>query len=228
MTEARRGRTHDAEGTREAILNAAEEVFAEHGFDGARIAVIAAVAHYNSSLIFQYFGDKLGLYTAVLRRSDEEMSSMQGQVLGPLLTDEASVSDPRQFKMLLTRTAEALFDYLVEHPRLMRMLLWEQADNWQVYSQLKGQFQDDSEPFNRVLHKAHSASLLRSDFAPLVQLTMILQICLSYLTFIPLYQMFLQPDEDFSSPDALARAREYIVNFVVAGMMADPEKNKAE
>jgi AcrR family transcriptional regulator len=32
---SRSGRTHDAEGAREAILNAAEEVFAEHGFDGA-------------------------------------------------------------------------------------------------------------------------------------------------------------------------------------------------
>ena len=39
--EPRRGRAHDAEGAREAILNAAEAVFAEHGFDGARIDVIA-------------------------------------------------------------------------------------------------------------------------------------------------------------------------------------------
>jgi AcrR family transcriptional regulator len=38
---SKRGRTHDAEGAREAILNAAEKVFAEHGFDGARIDVIA-------------------------------------------------------------------------------------------------------------------------------------------------------------------------------------------
>ena len=44
---SRRGRTHDAEGAREAILNAAEEVFAEHGFDGARIDSIAKVAGYN-------------------------------------------------------------------------------------------------------------------------------------------------------------------------------------
>jgi len=34
---SRRGRVHDAKGAREAILNAAEVVFAEHGFSGARI-----------------------------------------------------------------------------------------------------------------------------------------------------------------------------------------------
>ncbi len=42
--ESRRGRAHDAEGAREAILNAAEAVFAEHGFDGARIDAIAAIS----------------------------------------------------------------------------------------------------------------------------------------------------------------------------------------
>ena len=57
---------HDAEGAREAILNAGEEVFAEHGFDGARIDAIAKSSGYNKSLIFQYFGDKLGLYAAVI------------------------------------------------------------------------------------------------------------------------------------------------------------------
>ncbi len=44
---SRRGRAHDAEGARQTILDAAEEVFAEHGFDGARIDAIAEVAGYN-------------------------------------------------------------------------------------------------------------------------------------------------------------------------------------
>ena len=69
---SRRGRTHDAEGAREAILNAAEDVFAEHGFDGARIDAIAAAAGYNKSLIFQYYGDKLALYAEVIRRADDQ------------------------------------------------------------------------------------------------------------------------------------------------------------
>src|SRR5271157_4011967 len=86
---SRRGRTHDAAGAREAILNAAEEVFAQHGFDGARIDVIAAAAHYNKSLIFQYFDDKLGLYNAVIRRADEQTREWQTQILASLLNDDA-------------------------------------------------------------------------------------------------------------------------------------------
>jgi len=40
-----------------------------------------------------------------------------------------------------------------------------------------------------------------------------------------MYQMLL-PGEDYSSNAALARAREYIVDFLVAGMMVDPKATK--
>src|SRR5437763_8117985 len=98
---SRRGRAHDAEGAREAILNAAEEVFAEHGFDGARIDAIAAEAGYNKSLIFHYFDDKLGLYAEVVRRADQEMTALQMRVLTPLLEDETVTSNARSFKTAL-------------------------------------------------------------------------------------------------------------------------------
>jgi len=98
--EPRRGRAHDAKGAREAILNAAEEVFAEHGFDGARIDAIAKASGYNSSLIFQYFGDKLGLYAAVVRRAERQMNAIQTQLLASLLEGDIA-SDAHKFKTFL-------------------------------------------------------------------------------------------------------------------------------
>ena len=97
---SRRGRAHDAEGAREAILNAAEEVFSEHGFDGARIDVIAKTSGYNKSLIFQYFDDKLGLYNEVIRRLDKEANQLQATILHELLADEITFTIDR-FKQLL-------------------------------------------------------------------------------------------------------------------------------
>src|SRR5204862_5328401 len=96
--ERKRGRTHDAEGARQAILNAAEEIFAEHGFDGARIDAIAAASGYNKSLIFHYFDDKLGLYTAVLKRIDQQGNELQAIMLAPLLADESFTSDAGKFR----------------------------------------------------------------------------------------------------------------------------------
>ena len=58
-----RARPRDATGARTALLEAAEAIFAEHGFAGARVDAIAAAAGYNKSLLFHYFGDKLQLYS---------------------------------------------------------------------------------------------------------------------------------------------------------------------
>lgn len=49
-----------------AILNAAAEVFASQGYAGATIKEIAAKARVNSALLYYYYGDKEGLYRAVL------------------------------------------------------------------------------------------------------------------------------------------------------------------
>src|ERR1700761_3165494 len=48
------------------ILAAAEKVFAEHGFEGATMAQLAAAAGLPKANLHYYFGTKEGLYRAVL------------------------------------------------------------------------------------------------------------------------------------------------------------------
>ena len=73
-TRRKRGRerVYDAQSTCHAILSAAETLFAERGFDGTSVDAIASQAGYNKSLLFQYFGDKLGLYSQVLKRRSRD------------------------------------------------------------------------------------------------------------------------------------------------------------
>jgi AcrR family transcriptional regulator len=214
--------------TREAILNAAEMVFAEHGFDGARFDAIAQAADYNKSLIGQYFGDKLGLYAEVLKRADRELNALMMGVISPLLADEAIASDGQRLRSFIATLVRTTFDYLVDHPRLRRILTWEMAEGWQTYTRIAAQFMTgESDPFEPLFAKARSAGLLRSDFPAVIQLTLMFQACKSYLAFLPMYQMEL-PGEDVSSAAALARARERLVAWVVSAMMDDlPESEKA-
>jgi len=51
---------------REAILEAAAEVFAEKGFDGARVDEIARRAGANKAMLYYHVGDKKALYDAVV------------------------------------------------------------------------------------------------------------------------------------------------------------------
>jgi AcrR family transcriptional regulator len=218
-TERRRGRIHNAEGAREAILNAAEAVFAEHGFDGARVDAIAEESGYNKSLLFQYFGDKIGLYEAVTRRADKEITELEMRMLSPFLEDETIASDARRFKTFLETIVRGIFDYLHEHPRLTRIILWEQAEGWQTFSKFLTRADiEDADQFRKLFNKACEVGLIRSDIDPIIQLTIAEQMCWSYLSSIPLYQLLLA-DEDLSSKTALDQAREYLVSFVVQGMM---------
>jgi TetR/AcrR family transcriptional regulator len=225
----RPGRARNAESARAAILDAAEEAFAEHGFDGARIDAIAAGAGYNKSLIFQYFGDKLNLYTEVIKCAQKETSELRAQGFASLLDDDTIAVDARRFRAILETSVREAFDYLVERPRLMRILLWEMAAGWQTLAKISPQFSKEHiERFETLFLKAERAGLVRSSFAPLAQLSVPLQICQSYLAYLPWFQTLL-PGEDLSSPDALARAREYFVALVVAGIMMDaPETDPQE
>jgi TetR/AcrR family transcriptional regulator len=212
MAEPRRRR---GESTRQAILAAAEAVFAEHGYDGARIDVIADVSGFDKKLIFRYFGDKLGLYAEVLRRTDRELRELQTRMLAPL--NEAFTGTS------LATAIGAIFDYLVAHPRFLRILTWEMAEGWQTTARIISERdREDVEQLGPLLSQAQRGGRLRSDFIPAIQMTMVLQVCQSFLAYLPLYRKLL-PEEDVSSADAMARAREYIVTLLVRGMMAGPD-----
>jgi TetR/AcrR family transcriptional regulator len=58
----------EAADTREGLLDAATEAFAEKGFSGARVDAIAERAKANKAMIYYHFGSKEGLYKAVLLR----------------------------------------------------------------------------------------------------------------------------------------------------------------
>ena len=217
---SRRGRTHDAEGAREAILNAAEKVFAEHGFDGARIDAIAKESGYNKSLIFQYYGDKLALYAAVVRRADDQTREMQNETLSALNADLAI--SPDQIRTLLANFIGWYFDYLAEHPRVQRIFMWEMAEGWQTFSKvlLQRDF-DDIDDFAPVLQRIQAAGLLRSGINPLVQLTPALFMCLIYQALLPFFKVMM-PDVDTDSPVAMKNARKYLVDFVINGLLIAP------
>ncbi|GCE09661.1 TetR/AcrR family transcriptional regulator [Dictyobacter aurantiacus] len=207
--------------TRETILMAAEAVFAEHGFEGARVDAIAEASGYNKTLIFRYFGDKLGLYVAVLKHADNTANELLARAFAPFLEDDTTFLSASQLRLFLETMLQTLFDYLLEHPRFVRMMTWEMAGGWRTYAQISSQFSTaDRDQFELLFRRARSSGLLRSDFIPILQLATVGQICLTYLASLPLYQVML-PGEDISSTGSLARARDYIIRFVVAGMMAD-------
>jgi AcrR family transcriptional regulator len=62
--------------TRDVLLDAAEEVFARRGFDGASLDEIADAAGYTRGAIYKHFGSKDELFLAVNHRFNER--SLEG------------------------------------------------------------------------------------------------------------------------------------------------------
>jgi TetR/AcrR family transcriptional regulator len=67
--------------TRQAILAAAEKVFAESGLAGARTDAIAARAGVNKALLYYYFKSKDRLYQAVLEDHFREFNRQALELL---------------------------------------------------------------------------------------------------------------------------------------------------
>jgi TetR/AcrR family transcriptional regulator len=72
---SRRDRRRDAAATREALLAAGAELFAERGYDGAAVWTIAAKAGVNKAMISYHFGGKRKLYRAIVEQTFSEIVS---------------------------------------------------------------------------------------------------------------------------------------------------------
>ena len=61
--------------TRSAILDAAQRLFAEHGYDGTTVRDIAAQASIDPAMVIRYFGNKDELFAQAAERGRYVLSS---------------------------------------------------------------------------------------------------------------------------------------------------------
>src|SRR5207244_13593147 len=102
----------DADRTRAAILDAATTEFARHGLGGARVDSISASAGANKRMLYYYFGDKEGLFLAVLEAAYARIRNAEQQLS---LVDMAPVESIRK---LIRFT----WNYFLEHPEFISLL----------------------------------------------------------------------------------------------------------
>jgi AcrR family transcriptional regulator len=94
---ARTGRRPGNSGTREAILRAAAEEFAEHGYDRATIRNVAGRAGVDAALVHHYFGNKPNLFVAAL-----DLPVNPAELASTLLADDPEVAGERIAGLLIS------------------------------------------------------------------------------------------------------------------------------
>ncbi|WP_159103254.1 TetR/AcrR family transcriptional regulator [Tsukamurella sp. 1534] len=103
------GAVYESTPTSEALIAAAREEFTRRGFDGARVARIAASAGVNKERIYGYFGSKEGLFEVVMSKALTEHVEQTPFLDGQSLTDHVM----------------AAYDHHRRDPELVRLLMWE-------------------------------------------------------------------------------------------------------
>jgi AcrR family transcriptional regulator len=98
---------------REHILDAAEAVFAERGFESAKLQEISARAGVSMGTIYAIFPGKEDLFRGILDRRGQQMLQV---------ARDGAHSDPDP-RIALDRLIEAYIDYFIAHPSFLRMHL---------------------------------------------------------------------------------------------------------
>ncbi|CAH1200645.1 hypothetical protein PAECIP111893_01519 [Paenibacillus plantiphilus] len=208
-------KTYDAARTKELILNAAEELFAEQGYSAARIDAIANLAGYNKSLIYQYFKDKLGLYTEVVKRADQLGNKIFEALAGELLSDEATASDPVKFRRLLEEVIRISYQFLLDNPRYLKIFLWESAEEWKTWK-LISYSPDDYVLLYELAKAAKRNGIIRKDLdemmIPILMMNMV-------IPFVQSYKRLNDMLDDKAKWMSQEQYKDQIVTFVICGIM---------
>lgn len=104
--------SRDPERTQAAILEAATAEFAEKGIGGARVDMIAERAGTNKRMLYHYFGDKIGLYVAVLEAAYASIRSAERDLDLAHKTPEEALSELSRFT----------WHYFLQHPEFISLL----------------------------------------------------------------------------------------------------------
>ena len=146
---------HDT--TRNTVLNVAERLFAEHGFEKTTHRMITAAAHANLGAVNYHFNTKDDLILAVLKRRMRPINAERAALLEKL-EEEAKgrpVPVPRILEALFRPTVDALTTPKKggrHFLRLMSLLLAEPGAH--LLPVIKEEFADTTQRFHAALRRS--------------------------------------------------------------------------
>lgn len=108
----------DDTSTKERMIVCATKIFAQKGFEGARVQDILDAADVNISAISYYFGNKEGLYLECLKKAASIGIESSARVLIP-------PSTPEEFKVRIEIFSEELIMFGVQHTDKVALLRME-------------------------------------------------------------------------------------------------------
>ena len=206
-------RERSARATRDSILRAAIKVFAKHGFDGGSVEKISKAAKSVDRMIYYYFGNKAGLFVAVLeeiyRRFNEAEAALD--------------LDPAKPVESLAAMVRFVVRYYRDHPEFVSLLNSENLHRGRHLGKSL-RTREYSSPAvgttDRVLRSGIAQGLFRPDVK--ARDLYLLIAAAGYFHQSNRFTLSAFLGEDLEAPAALAHWERFVTDLVLRGIAMAP------
>lgn len=191
------------------ILQAALELFAEHGYEGVSVHAIAERAAVSKANVFHHFASKEALYLAVLRGAGLEW----GDEIGTLL------DTPRPFAEQLRAFVGVILRQLFDKPAQSRLVLREVLENGELHGKqlTEEAFARNFEVEMSLFRRGQAEGALRSGVDPVIAWITTISACVFF------FQMrdVLRFNPQFGYADEPQRYADQVCALLLNGIAAD-------
>lgn len=204
--------SRDPEATREAILSAATDEFAQHGLAGARVDRIAERAGVNKRMLYYYFGQKDGLFLAVLEGAYQRIREEEHTL------NLTQVEPTEAIRRLVAFT----WDYYIAHPEFITLLNTEnlyRAGHLKKSSRVRTWHSPFVAMIAEVLERGRKAGVFRAGVDP-VQLYISIA-GLSYFYLSNRYTLSTIFDRDLMTPKSRVERLSHMTDLVLGYLVRD-------
>ncbi|HKP50217.1 MAG TPA: TetR/AcrR family transcriptional regulator [Gemmatimonadales bacterium] len=209
--QTRADRTRDADRSRGAILDAAERLFAELGYDATSLTQVGAAAGVSRGTPGYFFRTKAELYQAVLDRSLAEVRE------AVRVGRERALASNESAETILAGAVSDYFDFLSARPYFIRLIEREALSNSPAPAGV------DHLSAGQEALAAISAELGLDD-SPSGEASQLLLsiISLCWFPLIHAYTVAPAVGVSLSDLDALERRKRHVISLVLHGLRGAP------
>lgn len=164
----------DPERTSANLLRAGVEIFSSSGYAGAAVEDIVNRAGCNKRMLYHYYGNKEGLYSAVLREVFSRLELMEVEAV------EGAEDLPHAIRSILSQ----YFEFLQNNPDFVNLVVWENLNGGKFLDEHPGLLSKAPilEKLRTVLDSARGSGCIRSLPDTRHLLVLLIGVCFIYFS----------------------------------------------